>query len=95
MSDNPAFNRLMHDVCVVHGWCGSAVNGQRFHVDDLIPDEGPISADQFIDWLFIAEGMDPDDDPQKWGKHKTLLKRAFILHMGAEIVDASQLKWYL
>jgi hypothetical protein len=63
MTGNPNYNALMHDVCVGRGWCGGIVNGQPSHVDHLIPEAGPVSAEQFVD------------------------------HMGADVVDASALKW--
>lgn len=95
MSETPPYNALMHEVCVGHGWCGSIVNDEPSHVDDFIPASGPVTASQFVDWLFEADGMDPDTDPGKWQKHKDALRDAFIRHMGADVVDASRLKWEL
>ncbi len=93
MSENPAYNALMHEVCVGFGWCGAVVNGEPSHVDDLIPTVGPVSAEQFVDWLFQAEGIDAQSEPAKWQKHKGSLREAFVRHMGADLVDASALKW--
>jgi hypothetical protein len=93
MSENPDYNTLMHDVCVERGWCGGIVNGDPCHVDDLIPESGPASAEQFVEWLFQAEGLDPSSEPAKWKKHKEGLCEAFVRHMGADVVDASALKW--
>lgn len=93
MAGNPNYNALQHDVCVGRGWCGSIVDDKPSHVDDLIPEAGPVTADQFVDWLFIAEGLDPVSEPDKWQKHKDGLREAFIRHMGADVVDASALKW--
>ncbi|AXU19141.1 hypothetical protein C7W88_09050 [Novosphingobium sp. THN1] len=93
MSGNPAYNALMHEVCVGRGWCGGIVNGKPSHVDDFIPETGPVSADQFVEWLFLADGVDPSSDPAKWERHKAGLREAFVRHMGAEMLDASALKW--
>jgi hypothetical protein len=93
MIGNPDYNSLMHDVCVNRGWCGGIVNGEPLHVDDFIPETGPVSAEQFVDWLFLADGVDPSSEPTKWQKHKTGLREAFVRHMGADVVDASKLKW--
>jgi len=93
MSENPAYNALMHEVCVGFGWCGAVVNGEPSHVDDLIPAVGPVSAEQFVDWLFQADGIDPQSEPAKWQKHKASLREAFVRHMGTDLVDASALKW--
>ena len=93
MSGNPSYNALQNEVCVECGWCGGIVDGKTSHVDNFIPEAGPVSADQFVDWLFLAEGMDPSEDPEKWQASKEDLRHAFIRHMGAEIVDASMLQW--
>jgi hypothetical protein len=93
MSGNPDYNALMYDVCVGLGWCGGIVDGQPSHVDDLIPEAGPVSAEQFVEWLFQAEGLDPSSEPAKWKKHKDSLREAFVRHMGADVVEASALKW--
>lgn len=93
MSGPKSYNSLMHEVCVDRGWCGAIVNGQPRHVDDFIPESGEVSAAQFVDWLFCAHGIDPAAEPEKWQTHKDGLKEAFVRHMGADIVDASVLKW--
>ena len=93
MDEKPGYNALMHEVCVGMGWCGGVIDGEPSHVDDFIPNEGSVTADQFVDWLFRADGMDPLEDPAKWQKHKDGLRNAFIRHMGSDIVNACQLKW--
>ncbi len=92
MSEKTGFDALMHEVCVSRGWCGGVVNGEPSHVDDFIPASGSVMADQFVDWLFQPEGMDPLADMPKWQKHKDGLRDAFIRHMGSAVVDASALK---
>ena len=95
MSGSTSFSSLMHEVCVQRGWCGGIVDGKPTHVDDFIPASGTVSAAQFVNWLFLADGMDPDADPDKWQSHKDELRAAFVRHMGADVVDASRLKWDL
>lgn len=85
----------MHEVCIQRGWCGGFVDGKPTHVDDFIPESGRVTAEQFVDWLFRADGMDPTIEIGQWQKHKDGLKNAFIHHMGADVVDASVLKWSL
>ena len=92
MIGNPNYNALMHEVCVGRGWCGGIVNDKPSHVDDFIPETGLVSAEQFIEWLFQADGVDPSSEPDKWAKHKDALREAFVRHMGADVVDASALK---
>jgi hypothetical protein len=87
------YNALMNEVCVGLGWCGGMVDGKPSHVYDFIPETGPVTADQFVDWLFLADGMVPTAEPDKWQKHKDMLRDAFVRHMGSAVVDASMLKW--
>ena len=95
MSGSRNDDSLRHEVCVGQGWCGGTVDGKPAHVDDFIPESGQVTAEQFVDWLFRAEGMDPVVDLELWQKHKDGLKTAFVRHMGADVVDASMLRWPL
>jgi hypothetical protein len=78
----------MQEVCVGMGYCGSVVGGEPRHVDMYIPDSGPVSADQFVEWVFLAEGLDAFGS-----SHADGMRKAFIKHMGSEVVDAQMLKW--
>lgn len=93
MSDKAGFDALMHDVCVGWGYCGGVVDGEPLHVTMFIPETGIVSADQFVDWVFRADGMDPAAEPGRWQPHKDAIKAAFIKHMGGEAVDARTLRW--
>lgn len=84
------YNALMAEVCVGMGFCGGIVDDQPLHVDMFVPESGPVTAEQFIDWLFKAEGMTREDDMKR---HKAALLAAFVRHMGCEAVDAALLKW--
>ena len=86
MSD---YDALLHDVCVRLGFCGSVVNGEPLHVDRFVPTLGRVSADQFVEWVFRAEGMDPQDAVAM--KHAHSLREAFVRHMGSDVVDARAL----
>ena len=79
---------LLHEVCVVWGFCGSIKRRQPLHVDFLIPARGPVTADQFVEWVFLADNLNPNLDPERWQPHKDAIRAAFVRHMGAEIVDA-------
>jgi hypothetical protein len=87
---NPEFDALMQRLCVGLGWCGGIVDGRKCSVMDFIPSEGPVSADQFVDWVIRGDGGDPATTPKSW---KTHIRAAFVLHMGGEVVDASRLRW--
>jgi hypothetical protein len=95
MEQKFGFDVLMNEVCVDIGWCGRTIDGHPSHATDYIPESGPVTADQFVDWLFLADGMDPSGDLAKWQKHKDRLRDAFVRHMGSQVVDASLLKWDL
>lgn len=88
MSDT-AYDDLRRHICVQLGFCGSIKDGKPLHVDDLIPSEGVITADQFAELTFIAEGLDPSDDPQG---QKAAIKAAFETLLGSHAVAATALR---
>jgi hypothetical protein len=75
------------------GFCGTVKEGQPLHVDSIIPPSGPVTADQFVEWVFLADNMNPNSEPEKWQKLKDQIRAAFIEHMGREVVDAAELRW--
>ena len=87
------FERLMDIACPGWGFCGCMKRGEPLHVTDFIPSYGPVTADQFVEWLFLADDMNPNSDPEKWAGHKAALREAFVSCMGAEVVDATKLWW--
>lgn len=93
MSEQVAFDALMHEVCVERGWCGSVVGGEPSHVTDFLPAVGEVTADQFVEWLFDAEGVDLSDDPTKWQTHYDGLRAAFVRHMGSDRAEVERLRW--
>lgn len=86
-----AFNGMMHEFCVARGWCGGTKDGKPLHVTDFIPDTGPVSADEFARWLVKAEKFDSDQLTAENSRLIRQLKEVFIRHMGADVVDASNL----
>ncbi|WP_379550642.1 hypothetical protein [Qipengyuania sp. DGS5-3] len=96
MVDSTAYNRLLNDVCVGFGFCGGVREDKPCHVDDFIPNDGEVTVDQFIQWLFRGEGDGyPTDYDVRCSPHYDGLKRLFVKHMGSDKVDASKLKWDL
>jgi hypothetical protein len=89
MSDKSPYDALLIEVCAGLGFCGSVVNGEPLHVDRFIPDHGPVSADEFVEWVFRAEGMEPNGPDAR--KHRQSLRQAFVKYMG-EVADARSLK---
>jgi hypothetical protein len=91
---NSPFDKLMHFVCVEWGYCGSVkANGTPLHVTMFIPDEGPVTADQFVEWVFLADNMNPNVEPERWQRHKEAIRVAFVEHMGGDVADAKDLRW--
>jgi hypothetical protein len=88
-----AFDGMIHEFCVGMGWCGCSKDGKRLHVTDFIPETGPVSADEFARWLIMADGLDPDQlsasEIRRWVPQ---LKAVFVSHMGADVIDASNLR---
>jgi hypothetical protein len=85
------FDALMHDACVVWGFCGCIKDGEPLHVTKLIPSDGPVHATQFVEWLLLADDVNPN--LSKYERHKAALFASFVTHMGGEVVDASLLRW--
>lgn len=79
----------MHVVRVEWGFCGCLKHERQLHVDQLIPSEGLVRADQFIEWVFLADDMNPNIDPERWSRQKAAICTAFIKHMGGDAVDVA------
>lgn len=86
-----SFNGMMHEFCVGLGWCGCVKDGKPLHVTDFIPETGPVSAEEFARWLIMADGLDPDQPNAEIEGWILQLKGVFVKHMGADVIDASNL----
>lgn len=84
---------MAYELCAKFGFCGSAHTGRMVRVTDFIPDSGSVTADQFIEWLLLADGYDPAKQGEAFRHFKTVLHGVFVKHMGADIVDASLLRY--
>ncbi|MFT3722904.1 MAG: hypothetical protein QM773_04885 [Hyphomonadaceae bacterium] len=78
----------LNEICVRLGFCGSSRDGKRLHVSSFIPETGVVSADQFAEWVVLAERMDPLTN-----RYLAEFKRVFINHMRAAEVDAEMLRF--
>jgi hypothetical protein len=83
----------MHEVCAGKGWCGGVIDGRQCHVTDFLPESGEVTADQFVAWVFAAEGVDPLKDWIKWRTHFDGLREAFVRHMGGASVRVDKLRY--
>lgn len=88
MAKSSTFDGMMHEYCVGCGYCGGSKDGVRLHVRDFIPKTGEVTVYDFVDWLILAEGMDPTEI----GKvHKSHLRSIFRKHMGSDTAQAERL----
>ena len=85
MLANP-YNALCDYICVELGFCGSVKDGKSRHGSQLVPAVGMVTADQFVGWVFQAEGMEPISE------HQEALRAAFVKFMGSATVDARRLR---
>lgn len=95
MTEETGFDALMTFTCVEMGFCGSIKNNQTLHVNHFIPNYGTVTADQFVEWVFLADSLNPNEKSERLQRYKNQLKAAFIKHMGAEVIDATELKYPL
>lgn len=93
MMSKVGYDALMHEVCVGLGFCGCIKHDQPLHVDLFIPSHGVVTADQFVEWVFLADDMNPNTEREQWQLHKEAIRTAFVRHMGSEVVDVMQLQW--
>ncbi len=81
-----AYDKLLEEVCVRLGFCGSVVDGQPLHVDQFLPQSGVLTNDEFADALFKAEGWDTDGSEAQ--TFRSSVREAFVRHMGGSEMDA-------
>jgi hypothetical protein len=67
------------------GFGGSAVDGQPRHVDMFIPAKGPLTADDFANAVFEAEGATLEGC-------RGQLHAAFRRYMRADVVEANLIR---
>jgi hypothetical protein len=85
MARPSAYDQLLHHVCVDLGFCGSVVDGQPRRVDLLVPQSGTVTANQFADLVFTAEGVVLE-------RFREPLHDAFRRFLGSDVVDARSLR---
>ena len=82
-----AYSKLLHELCVVHGHCGSEV-----HVSELLPSSGLISSRRFAELMLEAERMTPDAYGDQYYQALALIQTKFEQHMRCETVEAEALR---
>jgi hypothetical protein len=83
-----AYEKLLEEVCVRLGFCGSVVDSRPMHVDEFLPHEGVVTSDEFANALFKAEGWDPDGSEAR--KFRSSVRDAFVRNMGGTRMETGQ-----
>jgi hypothetical protein len=83
-------DRLSWDICVNGGWCGGIVDNIPATFEDLLPEVGSITAEDFAILVVEADGW-PEGEPML-EKHLRWLEAKFTEHLGAREVDAEVLR---
>lgn len=79
------YDKLLEEVCVRLGFCGSVIDGQPLHVDQFLPQSGVLTFEEFAVALFKAEGWDPDGPEAH--TVRSCLREAFVRHMGGSEME--------
>jgi hypothetical protein len=87
------YHTLIDEICLKWRFCGCIKDDQVVHVDLFVPPDGLVTADQFVEWVFLANNINPYSNPARWRRETAALRAAFVEHMGAAIVDARRLRW--
>lgn len=83
-----AYDKLLEEVCVHLGFCGTVVDGQPLHVDQFLPQSSILTDEAFADALFKAEGWDPAGSEAR--TFRSSVREAFVRHMGGCEMDTGQ-----
>jgi hypothetical protein len=76
-------------------WClGTELTGTG-HSDfrRLLPKSGPVTADQFVDYVFRGSGEEARGPAPRWQRARSEIRAAFVEQMGGETADAAALIW--
>jgi hypothetical protein len=91
MKNKSDFDGLLRAVCIHYGFCGSLQDEGTLHVTDFIPERGKVSVDQFLEWLYMAEGEQSPSSPSGMIVREKL-RSCFIGYMGSHVVTAYKLR---
>jgi hypothetical protein len=85
MAQPSGYAALQRYICIELGFCGAVIDGELSHVDFLVPKSGPVSAGDFADLVFRAEGIVLESFRER-------ICAAFTRFMGSDVVDAAALR---
>lgn len=94
MAAKTGFDVLMRLVC--EDWClGQDMDGagNLSDVRRFFPETGKVTADQFVEWVFLASRPETRGPAPMWRRGRIAIREAFVRCMGGEVVDANALRW--
>jgi hypothetical protein len=59
----------------------------------FIPETGKVTADQFVEWAFLASNPETLNSDPMWQRARVEIRTAFIRLLGDEVVEANALRW--
>lgn len=80
---------LLHEPCVTYGYCGCVKFDKPLDVDDFIPPSGPVHADQFVEWVFLADDVNPNSSEPHIVEMKAKFRELVVYHLGGETFEAA------
>jgi hypothetical protein len=94
MAERTGIDALVHVVAAQ--WCIGYTyeeNGEGRDFRRFIPPSGTVTADQFVDWVFLGSFPDALETPSLEQRARADIRGAFVRHMGGDTVDAAALHW--
>ena len=82
-----AYDRLLHELCVKHGHCGS-----ESYVDQLLSASGVITSLEFAALMLESEEMTKEAYGSQYEDNLKLISTKFEEHVGSNSIDVALLK---
>ncbi len=85
------YDGLIEEMCLGLGFCGSIFNRRSWHVDDLIPKKGVLTAKRFAQLVLEAERMQSSLQSSDYKKYGPSLENAFERHFRKRVIHLQEL----
>ena len=87
------FSKLLDEICGIWGYCGCSKKDTTLHITIIMPSDGIIYVDQFVEWVMLADDVNPNIDTDRMRAIKLGIRKSFIKYMGAEFIEASHIRF--
>jgi hypothetical protein len=91
MARNTGFEALVH--FVAERWCMGDTLDDPVGFRRFIPKAGTVTADQFVEWVFLASEPEVRGPEPRWQRARAEIRAAFVEHMGGETAPVSAFVW--